>query len=464
MKKLWIIAIALLYFGQAHAQNQGGGVNVAPNSPRFAAALKPIFNGIATGVPARICTIGDSTTFGNGSNATSPNGLNLYSWPTQLALALMNYGIPAHQDGAIGDQGSAQTLANDNRWTIGGAWTQVTGQESIGGAQLQATTNTNSLTFAPIGGVDTFRVFYVASPGAGQIGWQIDGGGFTTVSEAGPAGLAVFTVAAGASGTHTIGLQQVSGTVNVQGVEGFSQAFPAVSIVNAGWAATSTSNWAVQTNPQSPGNVQPWQILGCTVALVQLGINDEQLLNGISSPSQTLANIQTIVNALHGAGSDVLVATPNPIATGVVNQATQLTYMNAVKQAAAFTGAPAVSFYDKFFSLLNMQNNGLDYDNLHPSRTGYGDMSETYAAELVPPVYAGNLFGQLPFIQSNVNQYSYLSFSSALTSASGAPDASITRNGSSLVSFGNGTRGDKTATIQFGGEQIGTGGSACKSS
>lgn len=467
MKKILAWLLAFVAFA---AQATAGAPPIPPPAPntfqnaqRFAAAIKAFAAGTASGVPARICAIGDSTTFGVGSQGTATTALNTYSWPDQLVQALGNFGVPAHEDSFMGDKGASQTLTSDSRLTIGSSWTQQTGSESLGGAQLIASTSTNNLAFLPVNNVDTFRIFYVAGAGYGTFAWQVDSAGWNNQVESGATGLQSITVSAGISAGHTLSVKQVSGTVNIQGMEGYDSTNPQVSIINMGWSSSTTPNWAVTTNAQSPGNSAPYATVGCTTTIFNLGINDEKTGSGVTSTT-TNTNIALLIAAAKAAGSDVLVMAPNPIQTGQATVPVQIQYMNAVKQAAAAGGATLINLYDKWGSYALTSGSGLQYDSLHPSRQGYGDIAQFIASALVPPGTPNNVYGLVSAQQPAVNDYGYIGLRSATSSGAGSADAGLTRGGSGVIQCGSGARGSAGCTLQLAGLQIGTGGSSCKTS
>lgn len=460
-KLLAFVAAFSLLAAPAQADSMAVAGATFQNAPNFFAAVKSIFAGTASGVPARLCADGDSTTFGVGSQATGASGLQTLSYPAQIAQSLNNYGVPAHFDAFMGDQGTAQTLANDSRMTIGSSWTQQTGSESIGGAQLKASTSTNPVVFAPVNAVDTFRIFYIAG-GSGTFSWKIDAGSATNQSQSSGSGLQSITVSAGSPGVHAISISEVSGTVNIQGIEGYDSTNPSVSIINAGWSGSNSGNWAVTTNAQSPGNAAPYAALGCTTLLINLGINNENGTGYAGGPSGTKADITTLINAGKAAGADVLVIVPHPIAIGTTAQATQLTYANAIKQAAAAAGVPVVSLYDKFGSQAQTIASGVAFDALHLSALGYSDVAEFIANALMPPGYPHNVYALAAQQQPSVNRWSYLGFMSATSGPSASADVGFTRGGAGIMACGTGARTSTTCTFQLAGIQFNTNGQACK--
>lgn len=366
----------------------GGTAN---NFPNWYPALAQVIAGTGN---ARICVIDDSTGFGVYSNGTGGGDLPPLSYPSQLANLLnQEYGISAHQDAFMGDQGIDQTLANDARVGISG-FTQDTNQ-TLGGMFLVSSTTGNQVTFTPTNPVDTFRVFYQTNSGNGSLSSQIDSGTTTNYATGtGTAGLTAVTVTAGSVGTHTIHVRNVSGTVRLAGIEAYNSTVPSVSIINMGWSGSTTSNWNISTNPWNAANVAAYQTLACNLTIEGLGINN--WLTSIS-PSTTYSDLLAITTAAKAGGtSDVVMKTPVPTNTGSATQATQLALvaqMYNVWSANSLNGK-VIDIFNRWGSFTNAELRSLYGDGFtHPLAVGYLDEAEAILSQIVPVSQFHNKLG-----------------------------------------------------------------------
>lgn len=368
------------------------------NFPNFYPALTNTKNNLSN---TRICVAGDSTSYGvgsTGSAATSGQNFPPLAYPAQLANILTsNYGIPAHWNSFMGDQGSFQTAGNsDLRVTQGSSWTQSS-VITIGGAFLTATTATNALSFTPTTQVDTFRIIYQQHSGNGSLSVVIDSGAATIQSTSGADGLASMIVTVGSVGNHVVHISEVSssGAVFVAGVEAWDSTRNWVSVINAAWSGSTSTNWNVSTNAWSPANAAAYTALGCNLTILNLGINDWDAIGGTITPATYSANLQSIISAINTAGSDVLIMAPVPTnPTGNASIATQLSFLSAEIALATANNYPFVNTYFRWQSYAVSLAANLYGDTFtHPNGNGYLDNAYELATEIIPANLGNNSLG-----------------------------------------------------------------------
>jgi hypothetical protein len=349
---------------------------------------------------ARICAVGDSTTFGYlGGPGNSATNSIVGAYPTQLAqILLTQYGINASSETFFGEgmnaNGAPGFSTADPRIVVGSSWTANAAMLSLGGQTYKATTSTNALSFTPAVAVDTFKVFYIVQSTGGTLSVNLDGGTATTQSTGGTAGVASMTLT-GAVGTHTVNVTWASGgEVDVIGVEASNSTMPNVIIENAGAGGAKAANLASQAGPYGGGFAAIYSLVGCDLSIDEDGINDWNA--AVTIPSFT-TSMQTVVTAQRNAGSDVAIFSPVPSNPGTTNAA-QLTYVNALQGIAAANsnGAsltlPFINNWQAFYGPTNGTTNGWAYanaqgwmaDNLHPSAYGYAANATLVAGAIIP--------------------------------------------------------------------------------
>jgi lysophospholipase L1-like esterase len=348
--------------------------NRASQLPKWRKAMSNLRRGAG---PARIACVGDSTT--RGSHALA--GANDYSagYPAQLARYIApKYGLTATWDSFFGACGvSLATIAAlDTRFTYTGALAEGAGaaQYSFGSATFEMT-SASSMTFAPIGNVDTFKIYYIKSTtyANGIFTWSIDGGSTTQINSSGSNSVGIATVSAGALGAHAITLAWVSGTVEIIGFEGYnaSNVNSTLTVLNGGIDGGASPNWVYAALPWSPGNAATYTALSADLIMINLGINEE--LNAIS-PATYTSNMQTLITSCLTVADVALIAhTPCSATT-----ASQQAIIAAVYALAATNNIPVIDLFKRWGSNAAFAKlNGFGYygDVNHPTAMGYGDVA-----------------------------------------------------------------------------------------
>jgi lysophospholipase L1-like esterase len=327
---------------------------------------------------ARVLCLGDSTTFGTGSNNQSGfagGDMIPLSYPTQLVAMLNAAGITANSHGFFGDGSTLSSNesrhANDSRVQVGSDWTPTT--NSIGGAFYLSGANTaHPLSFTPTSPVDTFIVWYIQNTSNGVLSGNINGGAATTKSTAGSLSLQTMTVT-GALGTNTLNLSWSSGgQVGVVGIEAFDSTKKQVNVMVAGWPGVTAVTASAQDAGYAP--LTAAKRVAADLYVVCLGINDWR--TGITVSAYTTA-LTSIVSTLNTAG-DVVVVSPAPSRLTYASQDLQAQFVSAMQSIALGANVPFIDNWSRFgpqASNLGMYGPLGGAGDLHPNMVGYADFA-----------------------------------------------------------------------------------------
>lgn len=366
-------------------------LQVATNQlPRWRVALGKMLSGQAN---ARILCLGDSTTFGVGSNNANGAGggdMVTLSYPTQLASILTNFGYPANAHSFLGFGSNAyeSKLTNDGRITTGSSWSLSGTNATLtcGGCTALATTGTNSITFLPTANVDTFKIWGIAYGGAGPNGVlaaQINSGSVVTHDfGTTPTRPDSFTVTA-ALGANTLKLTWSSGgKVYVVGVEAYNSAAKQILVANAGWPGAGIKDLAsVNTGNTTYDPVSMAKAFAPDLYLVSVGINDWRSGGSGLSAAQYKATLAAYCASLNSV-ADVMLVSPAPSQPVAADDGFQSQFVAAMHDVALEGGYAFVDNYARFISWT--RNQALygptpTPGNLHPNMVGYSDFARSIA-------------------------------------------------------------------------------------
>lgn len=368
--------------GSIQMGNVGEGGNVsssssAGNLDTWNTALKAVKANTAS---TRILCLGDSTTFGNGSNSSSTGDFTLANYPTHLATLFNNASINAHRNSFMGFaiSGQASPAINDGRLAMT-TWGYASGV-SLGGEFIFNSSNARILNFTPDKNVDTFNLFYPINGNTGGWGtlvFNIDGGTNTNINENTGAvpRLSTASINTGAVSSHTLQVG-TSGSANTffQGAEAYDSTQKWVSIINSGWSGSKSGDWnASTTGGWEPNQANTVSTISPSLTIMALGIND---WNNSVSVAAYKANMQALITAYLAIGSVVLWTPPPSNPSGSVPYVTQGQFVAAMQQLAVSNNLPIVDIWTTWGTWANANSNGWMYDNLHPNGTGYGVIAQ----------------------------------------------------------------------------------------
>lgn len=365
-------------------------VSAVNHLPRWRSALGKMASGQAD---ARVLCIGDSTTFGVGSNNANGSGggsMVALSYPTQLATVLSGMGFSANAHAIVGFGSSVfeSKLTNDARVSAGNSWSlaATNNLQSCGGCMALATTATNSLNFTPTTNVDTFKVWGVAYGGAGPNGVvsaQINSNAAITYNfNSTPTRQASFTTTA-TLGANTLKLSWSSGgKVYISAIEAWNSSAPQICIANAGWPGAGLKDMA-SVNSGSSGfdPLVMAQTYAPDLYIVSVGINDWRSGGSGITPAQYKATLTSYCSALNSV-ADVMLVSPAPSLESASSYGYQQQFVSAMREVANDGGYQFVDCFTRFGPYganASLYGPLPTPGNLHPNMVGYSDFARAVA-------------------------------------------------------------------------------------
>lgn len=364
------------------------GVAVRLTSSRLSnwqAAVSDVYSGTAD---AKLLCVGDSTTAGVGVSGGYQHLPGCYPW--QLANALDALGITATPGLSVPGPNSSNTNAMfslGSGWKYGGSDGQplAWGRNSC----YRATSSSiGNLVFTPTNGVeyDSFDIYYVKSPGNGELSVSISGGGATVIDTDGAQGITKTTVTAAASTSHVVTMTRgafASEPIHVVGVEPYLSTKKRVRVGNAGVGSSNAYDWA--RNSAGTG-AAVWDARSAIKAyapdltIISLGLNDARDSRTVGD---WLTDMGEVIAAAQVSG-DVLIIPPFPVGEGAssVRKTLVPTYISAIRRV----NLPAVNIAARWggdYTNSMMEEAGLrNGDGVHLSAAGYADLAKVVASLL----------------------------------------------------------------------------------
>ena len=297
--------------------------------------------------------------------------------------------------------------AYDSRRTANTGWdeTRTGGLNTLGGGALSGATSGQTLDFTPGGTPDRFRVLRVAYSGSPEYTARWDSGSETSLlMNVGTSAVAWSSPITG-TGT-TIKLKSVGAGGYMLAAETYTSGVPQISVFNAGWFGSNSTQNAEIANYYSPPYVA--QALRAKLTNICIGSNDPG--SGVTT-DQTEYNIQLMALVGLATGS-VVIQTP-PYASGGT-EATQDASFDKIQGVAdaLCTGFLRISTQTGWtsYAIASAAGNMTAADN-HPTTAGYADWSAYELAYIDP--------GPLPVALSPINAaHSHTATSPSLAQAS----------------------------------------------
>lgn len=326
---------------------------------------------------AKIGFIGDSTSRGVGAGTTSAQVPN--SYPYQFSDLLTQLGYTGGKNNVFGS-GNLTFSSSDSRTSISGGATTGSVNTILGGALIQLTGSGHTFSFTPVSNCDTFDVYYVSVPGGGSSNVNLDGGATLTTLNHNQAALVRKATVSGTLAPHTLNIVWASGTCYVVGVHAYNSAAKEVACLNFGASGALTANLVDVAQGYSAMNAASLAAYGFDAIVLNIGIND---LNTGANLTQSLANIQTLINTYKGLPADVILVAPWGTAGSVSPNA--FSFNQALYSLALSNNIPLVDMYSRMPDWIASQTAGLTFDTLHPNGVGYSEYAIAHlrAIELV---------------------------------------------------------------------------------
>lgn len=207
---------------------------------------------IAGTADAVICCLGDSKTFGRGSNAADYNGCKAKAYPRQLASLLTSAGVAARESSIMGTgrAGLANFLLAETRVAVGAGWAEFT-SDSVGGFMLWNNTDTSTLAFTPTQTLDTIEIWDSTNSTQGAWTVNVDGGAALATVSAGAGGNQLRkTTVNPTRGTHTINIQRTGtgGYIIIPAIVTRDSLARSVLVHNMGSSGSQAGFWNTSAN------------------------------------------------------------------------------------------------------------------------------------------------------------------------------------------------------------------------
>lgn len=352
-------------------QNASLKVRAASQLRKFRTAIANVKAGQAN---CKVLCLGDSTTFGDGSNNSGTGDLKPLNYPTQLTAMMNAAGINAHCNSFMGYGSVAFTnnANNDSRISAGAGWTTFGSASPTLGATLweQPGPGTAALSFTPKVNVDTFVVYYITASGNGTFTVDINGGSTTSQSTNSANGFGTVTKT-GTLGANTLNIKYTSGgTIFILGVEAYDSSKKWVDFINSGWSGAKASDLANNGSFFAP--LAAFSYVAPDLTIIMDGINDWG--NSVSlSTYQT--NMQSLITKGQASG-DVILVSPAPSFTSQAPIATQLGFVNIMAQLAVTNNIPFIDWYNRMGPQASNTAMYWTGNGLHPNMLGYSDLAQ----------------------------------------------------------------------------------------
>lgn len=269
----------------------------------------PAFSGISGSAftpAAGTYTVAWSVQLGAGATSNDANNCKLIFNTTTLATSV-NAGAP----GTYQQTPATFTADGVNNLYIGTA-----GNAGTGGVVYTVTIEPGcSFTYSLNG--DNAVILYANQSGGGSFKYNVDGGGYTTVSTSGTAADGQFAgpISLGSAGAHTLVIKYVSGGTTI--VEGVSElngdAAAGIQVYNGGAFGSASGDWAGWYTTATSGLTTPGTQIGSTgvsLIIIELGAND---FNNGTSPAALYSNLKTLIATIRAAFTAVNFTPAPPI-------------------------------------------------------------------------------------------------------------------------------------------------------
>lgn len=330
--------------------------------------------------PATWVAWGDSVTEGQGSSTVAGR------WTNQTLNGLRTKYPVSGVTGGFGYMPAFYgTYGPDSQWSTdptlnGNASQNVAVDDGNDGQQFGNGAGLGMLTVTlRSGGSDTFRITGTSidilyNYGSGTFSYSVDSGGATNVSAGGGSGATGSKhVAFSSSGSHTVTISGVSGSVILEGIMTYNgDENKGIRLYNGAQSGTTSGDFAAQAANMAAivANVK------ADLVTIEIGGNDYNRQSG--PPSQTAANIKTMVNDIRSAGNavghvpSIVIVIVYPISGGNDSFGyNDAAYNAAIKSVATADSSLGFLDFTSFGATAGQPNSLLSsYDNSHPSNAG----------------------------------------------------------------------------------------------
>lgn len=362
------------------SSQQGQGLPVAVGAiyaPKWLSALGRVQAGTGQAV---LALIGDSTTVsaGAGGGAKGADNARVGALSARLVSLLQAEGVPASDESFFGEHllqafNGVNFATYDTRFSVaGGASFYPDGQfQSLGGLPWRLNAAGHEVRFTTSNQVDTAKIIFANRLG-GTFDTTFAGGpslGLTSANATSTVGTVTKTFARSAG---QLALKWSSGNNAIIGAILYDSVSPKVNVVNLGCygdKVTSANGYANNANEWRGGAAL--SALSPDLTVIDMTINS-LTQDGAQMVPQYRKALSTIVQDALSTGSDVVIATPNPVDSPNQYDATFDAYMEAIFSVASQYGVRVLDVFGRLGGDWSKANaRGLFFDSLHPNAAGY---------------------------------------------------------------------------------------------
>jgi lysophospholipase L1-like esterase len=236
-------------------------------------------------------------------------------------------------------------------------------------------TGADTLAFTPTDSWDTADIYFAKGGVSGVSNVNINGGStLGSLSTSGATSVGKLTVT-GTAGVNTLNIVWVSGSVWPLVIDCYLSTAHKARVLGCGNSGATSTSYCNQS--QGFAAPQMMTALNPKLTILNIGINDWETGVALSTYS---ANMQSMITKILAQGDCILMG---PNSTGnVASEATQLTYIQAIRQLAFNNNIPMINIRSVLGAYATANSAGYMYNNLHPSTTGYAIIASAIAAKL----------------------------------------------------------------------------------
>lgn len=326
-----------------------------------------------------IAIMGDSTERGVDETASPYNTQYPSSVSEQLASLFRAKGIASGSNNWYGLSGTSLNdyVIRDSRITTGG--TAAVGSSIVqGGGGMSMSSATAVMTFTPQQPCTKADIYTLDSSSfiGAQLGWSVDGGAVTNITQTGLQSIRKTTISLGTLGPHTIQIAWVSGANALYGIDCYDDTRKEVTFRQWGISGGTTSGMIDNTGNPTAGRLRQLSLYPVDLVIGDLGLINSWR-NSRSIPN-CVTDVNTLIDGVQAAGGDLIFCVP-PFDNGSTGAtASQQSYIDAIVAACIAKGCGILNVRQKWGSYSAAVAAGYmaGSDATHPRLAGYVDQAK----------------------------------------------------------------------------------------
>lgn len=298
-----------------------------------------------------IAIMGNSTDRGVDETASPYNSQYPLSVAEQFASRFRSDGIASGANNWYGLSGTSLNdyVIRDSRITVGG--TAAVGSSIVqGGAGMSLSSSTATMSFTPqqnCNSADVYSLQNSAFSGA-TLAVSIDGGGASNVVQDTSNTIRKTTFSLGSVASHVIAVSWVSGSNALFGIDCSDNTRKEVTFRQWAISGGTASSMIDNTGTPSAGRINQFNLY-----TIDLAIGDFGLVNSWRNSvavATVKTQVETLIDAVHSAGGDVIFTVPPFDSGSTGNTANQQQYIDAVIASCMAKGVAIFNIRQAFGS------------------------------------------------------------------------------------------------------------------